>query len=110
MNLLPGGQLDGGHILYAISPRAHKIFTNSLPFVLFVAGAVYWMGWILWGIFLLIPAMRHPRVTEEARLSRGRLVMGVVGIVIFLLTFTPTPFYDNSLMRLMNIDSFSAAQ
>jgi len=35
-------------------------------------------------------------------------VMGVVGIVIFLLTFTPTPFYDNSLMHLMNIDRFSS--
>jgi membrane-associated protease RseP (regulator of RpoE activity) len=108
LNLIPGGQLDGGHILYAISPRLHRVFTTSLPFVLFVAGAVYWMGWILWGIFLLIPAMRHPRVSEEMKLSRGRLVMGVVGIVIFLLTFTPTPFYDNSLMHLMNIDRFSA--
>lgn len=109
LNLIPGGQLDGGHILYAISPRVHKVFTNSLPFVLFVAGAVFWMGWILWGIFLLIPAMRHPRVSEEIRLSRGRLVMGIVGIVIFLLTFTPTPFYDNSLMHLMGMNPFSAA-
>ena len=103
LNLIPGGQLDGGHILYAISPRVHKVFTNILPFVLFVAGAIFWMGWILWGIFLLIPALRHPRVTEEASLSGGRLVMGVVGIVIFLLTFTPTPFYDNSLMQLLNV-------
>jgi hypothetical protein len=76
--------------------------------VLFVAGAVFWVGWILWGSFLLIPAMRHPKVPVETSLSRGRLVMGVIGIAIFLLTFTPTPFLDNSLMHLLNIDPFSA--
>lgn len=110
LNLLPGGQLDGGHILYAISPRVHSAFTKSLPFVLFVAGAVFWIGWILWGIFLLIPAMRHPRVAEENGLSRGRMVMGIAGIVIFLLTFTPVPFYNNSLMHLLNIAPFRAVR
>ncbi len=107
LNLIPGGQLDGGHILYAFSPRVHKVFTNLLPFVLFLAGAVYWVGWILWGTFLLIPAMRHPRVPVETSLSRGRIVLGVIGIVIFLLTFTPTPFYDSSLLHFMHIDPFS---
>jgi len=101
LNLIPGGQLDGGHILYAVSPRLHKIFTNSLPFVLFIAGVVFWVGWLLWGAFLLIPAMRHPRVAYEAKLSRGRVVLGLVGLALFLLTFTPTPFYDNSLMQLL---------
>jgi membrane-associated protease RseP (regulator of RpoE activity) len=107
LNLIPGGQLDGGHILYAISPRLHRTFTNVLPFVLFLAGAVYWVGWILWGIFLMIPAMRHPNVPLEPKLNRGRLVLGIVGIAIFLLTFTPTPFYDNSLMHFLNVDPFS---
>ncbi len=109
LNLIPGGQLDGGHILYALSPRLHRVVTSFLPLVLFVAGAVFWVGWILWGIFLMIPAMRHPRVPVETGLSRGRLALGVIGIAIFLLTFTPTPFYDNSLMHFMHMDPFSAA-
>ena len=108
LNLIPGGQLDGGHILYAISPRTHRIFTNLLPFVLFVAGAIFWVGWILWGIFLLIPAMRHPKVPVETTLSSGRLVLGAIALTIFLLTFTPTPFFDNSLMHLMHMDPYSA--
>jgi membrane-associated protease RseP (regulator of RpoE activity) len=99
LNLIPGGQLDGGHILYAISPRAHRIVTKILPFLLFVAGTIYWVGWILWGVFLMIPVMRHPRVSIDPGLSRGRLALGIVGIAIFLLTFTPTPFYDNSLIN-----------
>ena len=56
LNLLPGGQLDGGHILYALSPRAHKLVTNLLPILLFLAGIFYWLGWMLSGIFLA-----HPR-------------------------------------------------
>ncbi len=109
LNLIPAGQLDGGHILFAISPKLHRVLTNALPFVLFLAGAVFWMGWILWGIFLLIPAMRHPSVHPEPKLNAGRLVLGIVGIVILLLTFTPTPFYDNSLMHFLNLEPFNAA-
>jgi len=106
LNLIPGGQLDGGHVLYAISPRVHRIVTNCLPFILIVAGAVFWVGWILWGIFLMIPALRHPHVPLETGLHRGRLVLGVIGLVIFLLTFTPTPFYNNSLMHFLHPDPF----
>ena len=98
LNLLPGGQLDGGHILYALSPRLHKFITRLLPFLLFVAGIYYWLGWMLWGLVLLIPAMRHPKVPLHTRLSAGRALLGVVGIALFALTFTPTPFHDNSLI------------
>jgi membrane-associated protease RseP (regulator of RpoE activity) len=106
LNLIPGGQLDGGHVLYAISPRVHRVFTNFLPFVLFLAGTVYWVGWILWGLFLMIPAMRHPNVPTNPGLKPGRIALGVVALVIFLLTFTVTPFYDNSLMHFLHIDPF----
>jgi len=106
LNLIPGGQLDGGHVLYAISPRVHRVFTICLPFALFLAGAVYWVGWILWGLFLMIPAMRHPNVPRQPGLKRGRLILGVIGIVLFLLTFTATPFYDSSLMHFFHIDPF----
>jgi membrane-associated protease RseP (regulator of RpoE activity) len=110
LNLIPGGQLDGGHILYALSPRVHRVFTNLLPFALFLAGAVYWLGWMLWGVVLLIPALRHPKVPLDRNLSGGRAVLGIIGILIFLLTFTPTPFYDNSLLHFLNMDSFTLAR
>ena len=87
----------------------HRVFTNYLPIVLFLMGAVFWVGWMLWGIFLMIPAMRHPRVPLHTGLSRGRVILGIVGIAIFLLTFTPTPFYDSSLMHFLHADPFSAA-
>jgi membrane-associated protease RseP (regulator of RpoE activity) len=109
LNLIPGGQLDGGHILYAISPRLHRVFTIVLPFLLFLAGTLFWVGWILWGLFLLIPAMRHPSVPLDPEMNRGRLVLGVIGILIFALTFTPTPFYENSLMHFFHMDPFNIA-
>ena len=110
LNLIPGGQLDGGHILYAISPRTHQLFTNALPFLLFLAGTLYWVGWIIWGIFLMIPAMRHPKVPVETGLSPARQLLGFVALAIFLLTFTLTPFYDNSLMHFLHLNPFSSVQ
>jgi membrane-associated protease RseP (regulator of RpoE activity) len=102
LNLIPGGQLDGGHLLYALSPRLHRIFSRFLPFLLFVAGAIFWVGWILWGLILLIPAMRHPRVPVETGLSRGRVLLGLIGIAIFFLTFTSTPFDSSSLINFLH--------
>lgn len=110
LNLIPGGQLDGGHILYALSPRIHRLMTNILPFLLFLAGTIYWVGWLFWGVFLLIPALRHPKVPVEPPLSPGRAVLGLLGLAVFVLTFTPTPFYDNSLLQLLNIAPFAFAR
>jgi hypothetical protein len=66
------------------------------------------MGWILWGIFLMIPAMRHPKVPPNTELSGGRTILGLVALAIFVLTFTPTPFYNSSLMHFLHVDPFSA--
>ena len=59
-------------------------------------------------VFLLIPALRHPKVPIDSGLSPGRAVLGILGLALFVLTFTPTPFYDNSLLQLLNIDPFTA--
>jgi len=110
LNLIPAGQLDGGHILYAVSPRVHRYATKLLPFVLFLAGAMFWVGWLLWGAFLLIPAMRHPKVTADPPLKQGRLLLGMIAVLLLLLTITPTPFYDNSLMHFLHADPWRTAQ
>lgn len=56
VNLIPAGQLDGGHILYAVSPRIHRWFTNGVTLLLFFAETMLWIGWLVWGCFLLHPA------------------------------------------------------
>lgn len=110
LNLIPGGQLDGGHLLYALSPRLHRLTTNLLPFVLVILGVYFWIGWILWGIFLLIPAMRHPQVPLAAQLSRSRILLGLAGLAILILTFTPAPFSHASLLYFFRADPFAAAR
>jgi membrane-associated protease RseP (regulator of RpoE activity) len=101
LNLIPAGQLDGGHILYAVSPRLHRYATKLLPFVLFLAGAKFWVGWLLWGVFLLLPAMRHPQVPADLPLRDGRLLLAAIAMLILLMTITPTPFYDSSVMHFL---------
>jgi len=96
-----------GRVVEALHDNA--LFVGVLPFVLFLAGTLFWVGWILWGLFLLIPAMRHPSVPLDPEMNRGRLVLGVIGILIFALTFTPTPFYENSLMHFFHMDPFNIA-
>jgi hypothetical protein len=104
LNLIPAGQFDGGHVLYAISPPLNEWATKLLPIALFVAGVVWWVGWILWGLFMMVPAMRHPRVPVDEPLSRPRLLLGVAGLVVLMLTFTPAPLYHASLLQLVGME------
>lgn len=100
VNLIPAGQLDGGHILYALSPRLHRWITSAVIFFLFFAGTMLWVGWLVWGCFLL-PSLRHPTVPREpARLGR-RAWLAVVALALLLLTVTPEPFAGGSLMNLL---------
>jgi hypothetical protein len=85
-----------------VSPRLHRYATKVLPFVLFLAGAMYWVGWLLWGAFLLLRAMRHPQVNTDRPLNDGRLLLAMLGALILLMTTTPTPFYGNSLMHFLH--------
>jgi membrane-associated protease RseP (regulator of RpoE activity) len=101
VNLIPAGQLDGGHILYAVSPKAHRFATSTIVFLLFFAGTLFWVGWLVWGCFLL-PSLRHPPVPEIPTLSRSRVWLAVAGLVLFILTFTLQPFAGGSLMNFLH--------
>ena len=109
LNLIPAGQLDGGHILYAISPRLHRTFTLILPIALFVFGLLFWVGWALWGLILFIPAMRHPRVPTDQPLDSKRLILSVLALVIFALTFSAAPFSGSSLFHYLSITPAATA-
>jgi len=106
LNLIPGGQLDGGHVVYAFSPKLHRFLTRILPLLLLVAGLLSWVGWIFWGLLLFLPVMRHPKVPFQGGLDTRRVILGIIAVLIFLLTFNLTPFYDNSLLQILNVDLF----
>ncbi len=96
LNLIPAGQLDGGHILFAVSPRWHRWMTRVLPFVLIGFGIFFWVGWVFWGALLWIPAMRHPNVANDQPVG-GRNLLALLCLGVFLLTFVAAPFADSSI-------------
>lgn len=102
VNLIPAGQLDGGHILYALSPRMHRWSTDAIIFLLFFAGTMLWMGWLVWGCFLLLSRLRHPPVPDDPPVSAWRSLLALAGFTLFLLTFTPQPFAGGSLMHYLH--------
>ena len=92
LNLLPIGQLDGGHILYAFAGRRHKLLSRIfvlalLPLGLFFAPTVGLFGRLLLFFF----ALRHPVIYDITKLDRNRMVLGLAALAIFLLTFTLAP-------------------
>jgi len=99
LNLIPGGQLDGGHILYAIWPATYRKLRYAVPLTLIACGIFFWIGWTLWGLLLLIPVMRHPHVHESPGLDRKRMALGAIALAIFTLTFSAAPFTGSSVIH-----------
>jgi membrane-associated protease RseP (regulator of RpoE activity) len=101
LNLLPGGQLDGGHIVFSIAPRAHK-FVSRLTILILLPMAVYfWAGWLVWAILLEISSFRHPQVADWPRVSGVRIWLAVFGLIMLILTLTPAPFAHSSLREVV---------
>jgi membrane-associated protease RseP (regulator of RpoE activity) len=93
LNLLPAGQLDGGHILYAVLGEKHRAVSRGLFLALVPLGVFCWAGWIVWAIILLAIGLRHPvLLTTDEALGPSRKVLALVALLILILTFIPTPF------------------
>ena len=91
LNLLPGGQLDGGHILYSISPRMHW-FVSRLAIVILLPMAYYlWTGWLVWAILLQLSSLRRPLVEEVPKVSGGRLWLALFALFMLVCTLSLTP-------------------
>ncbi len=99
LNLLPGGQLDGGHIVYAIAPRAHR-FVSRLTILFLIPMAVYfWAGWLIWAILLELSSLRHPQVPERPKITGSRRWLAGFAVVMLVLTFMPIPIEGTSLKQ-----------
>jgi membrane-associated protease RseP (regulator of RpoE activity) len=92
LNLLPGGQLDGGHIVFSLAPWAHKFVSRLTILVLLPMGYYLWSGWFLWAILLQLSSLRHPQVAELPRVSGVRAWLALFALAMLSLTLTPAPF------------------
>ncbi len=113
MNLLPIGQLDGGHISFALfGHRRHRRISFFLATTLALVGIsrlylysdifssgifntlrnYLWEGWAVWAFLLFMLGIEHPPVMFwEEPLPRSRMIMGYIALAIFILTFVPVP-------------------
>jgi membrane-associated protease RseP (regulator of RpoE activity) len=95
LNLIPVGQLDGGHVVFSLSRRAHRV-TGMVTLAGLLAMGVLWPGWLVWGALILLVGrgrIAHPPVFDpDFRLNGPRRVIAWACIVIFVLTFIPQPF------------------
>ena len=96
LNLFPAGQLDGGHIVHAVFGKASRFVTIGTVLTLLTLGVLVSGTWLFWGCLLIVLAyvfgLDHPPVFDEhTPIGRGRLLLALFAVVMFVLSFTPVP-------------------
>jgi membrane-associated protease RseP (regulator of RpoE activity) len=99
LNLLPVGQLDGGHVIYALFPRRHRTISTLsvvscvlLVVVPLALGRDPWWGWALWAVLLIALGLGHPStVDRDTPLNPRRALAAWLTVALFIVTFSPVP-------------------
>jgi len=92
LNLLPVGQLDGGHVLYSLVGQKARLLTWPIIGLCLVMGFLFWEGWFLWAGLVFLFGQGHPDPLDDiTRLNTRGKVVAVVMLLVFVLTFTPLP-------------------
>jgi membrane-associated protease RseP (regulator of RpoE activity) len=92
LNLLPVGQLDGGHVAYALlGRRAHYLAYAALGLCL-VMGVVFSYNWLLWAVLATLTGLRHPPPLNDVPvLGSGHRLLAIAGLLLFVLLLMPAP-------------------
>jgi membrane-associated protease RseP (regulator of RpoE activity) len=90
-NLFPIGQLDGGHILYALFGKKAYYAGLASIVVLVLLGIRYWQGWLFWALIVTVIGLRHPQLFAAEKIDLKRKILAVIALLIFLVSFTPAP-------------------
>jgi membrane-associated protease RseP (regulator of RpoE activity) len=92
LNLLPIGQLDGGHIAYALFRGKSRRISAVFFWILVGVCLFLYSGWMLLVLVLLLIRNHPPTMNDEAPLEPRETTMGTVALAVFVLAFTPVPF------------------
>jgi membrane-associated protease RseP (regulator of RpoE activity) len=93
LNLLPIGQLDGGHVIYGIFGRRSVYVAWAFLTALAMLAVFNPQWWVLVGLLLFVIGPRHrPALDESIPLDRRRIALGIFVMIVFVLAFTPQPF------------------
>jgi membrane-associated protease RseP (regulator of RpoE activity) len=93
LNLIPLGQLDGGHVTYALLGRRRaRAFSRVVSWGLLLAGLFLCWNWLLWwGVTRFLVGYDHPPALEELPLDKGRQALALLALLLFAATFIPVP-------------------
>ena len=92
LNLFPAGQLDGGHVAYAVFGRRTRTISRLVVVVFVVFAVFFWLGWLIWAFVIGILGTKHPPIWDEFQpLPLGRKILAVALLLIFILSFIPDP-------------------
>ena len=93
INLIPVGQLDGGHVSYALFGENSQQIAKIFYVLLIIFGLTSWYGWLVWVVLLYFMGFVHPPPLQYwVPLDRKRRIIGYIAIAVFILTFMPEPF------------------
>ena len=94
LNLLPSSQLDGGHIVYALAPRAHRVISWITVLALVYLGRANYVWWVWAGLLVVMNVMtyRQEQAPDYPMLPASRWPLAVLAAIIMALTFTISPF------------------
>lgn len=92
LNLLPMGQLDGGHIVYAVFGRMHRYVSIGFFVLLIPLGFFCWTGWFVWAVLMLLIRLGHPApLMDDQPLDRRRKFVALAALAMFVLCFMFSP-------------------
>jgi membrane-associated protease RseP (regulator of RpoE activity) len=98
INLIPVGQLDGGHIIYSIfTRRAHTLYHFAFALTLCIGIGAFifenYPGWALWIliVFFLMRKGHPPTFDDSVKMGTGRYILALISLIVFVLTFMPVP-------------------
>jgi membrane-associated protease RseP (regulator of RpoE activity) len=107
LNLFPVGQLDGGHVVYAIFGKKSLKLAPYILGIFILMGIFFWIGWFVWALLIYFLGLKHPHIYDEDKsLSAGRKLLGVAVLIIFILSFTPDPIKGYNLFDLVKQIAF----
>jgi membrane-associated protease RseP (regulator of RpoE activity) len=106
LNLMPVGQLDGGHVVYSLlGARWHRMISRLFTFAILLMGAVplganlifhmnvkFWSGWLVWFVLVFVLGLGHPSTYDaDTPLPPSRKLGAWATILLFVVTFSPVP-------------------
>ncbi len=105
LNLLPMGQLDGGHVIRGLMTKHYRKVYFGIALLLLGIG-LFWPGWLIWPFFVwILTRFEHPGPLDDVSgLDRTRKVLAVIAIIILILSFMPVPIIPAELLQPGNLN------